>query len=215
MSLILDALKKLEREKQAPDRGFLVVAHVPWAAGSPGRGRWIALIAGVALTAVVSAVFVMVARRAHVPASATGAPPVSTVAPPSSVPAAAPRSYTAPTVPPPSVSVPPVGPAPAAPLRSRSSEVRTPSTGAPPAANSVPSSDLPSNSATGGAPQAAAPADADLRLNAISQQDGFPVAILNDRLVREGDVFDGIRVIRIGEAEVEVEIDGKRRVVRF
>jgi hypothetical protein len=55
----------------------------------------------------------------------------------------------------------------------------------------------------------------ELRLNAISQQDGLPVAILNDRLVREGDVFDGIRVIRIGDAEVEVEVDGRRRVVRF
>ena len=61
----------------------------------------------------------------------------------------------------------------------------------------------------------AAPAGLELRLNAISQQDGRPVAILNDRLVREGDIFDGIRVVRIGEAEVEVEVDGKRRIVRF
>jgi hypothetical protein len=41
------------------------------------------------------------------------------------------------------------------------------------------------------------------------------VAILNDRLVREGDAFDGIRVLRIGEAEVEVEVGGVRRVIRF
>ena len=41
------------------------------------------------------------------------------------------------------------------------------------------------------------------------------MAILNDRLVREGDIFDGILVVRIGEAEVEVEVDGKRRIVRF
>ena len=41
------------------------------------------------------------------------------------------------------------------------------------------------------------------------------MAILNERLVREGDVFDGIRVIRIGETEVEVEVGGKRRVIRF
>ena len=38
MSLILEALKKLEREKQSPDRGFLVMAHVPWAAAAAGRG---------------------------------------------------------------------------------------------------------------------------------------------------------------------------------
>jgi hypothetical protein len=55
----------------------------------------------------------------------------------------------------------------------------------------------------------------ELRLNAISRQDDRPVAILNDRLVREGDVFDGIRVIRIGETEVEVEVRGQRRVIRF
>jgi hypothetical protein len=61
---------------------------------------------------------------------------------------------------------------------------------------------------------AASPAP-DLRLNAISQQDGRPVAILNDRLVREGDSFDGIRVLRIGEAEVEVEVGGVRRVIGF
>ncbi len=55
----------------------------------------------------------------------------------------------------------------------------------------------------------------ELRLNAISVKDGHPVAILNDRLVREGDMFDGIRVLRIGDAEVEVEVAGERRTLRF
>ena len=67
-------------------------------------------------------------------------------------------------------------------------------------------------------PRAPSPSPAgeiELRLNAISQQDGRPVAVLNDRVVREGDVFEGIHVIRIGEAEVEVEVNGKRRMVRF
>ena len=41
------------------------------------------------------------------------------------------------------------------------------------------------------------------------------MALLNDRLVRAGDSFDGIRVIRIGESEVEVEVRGQRRVIRF
>ena len=44
---------------------------------------------------------------------------------------------------------------------------------------------------------------------------GKPVALINDRLVREGDSFDGVRVLRIGEAEVEVEVRGQRRVLRF
>jgi hypothetical protein len=55
----------------------------------------------------------------------------------------------------------------------------------------------------------------DLRLNAISQRDGRPVALINDRLVFEGDAFEGVKVLRIGEAEVEVEVRGQRRVLRF
>ena len=53
------------------------------------------------------------------------------------------------------------------------------------------------------------PAAGSLRLNAISQRDGRPVALINDRLLFEGDSFDGVKVLRIGEAEVEVEVHGK------
>jgi hypothetical protein len=55
----------------------------------------------------------------------------------------------------------------------------------------------------------------DLRLNAITRRDGRPVALVNDRLVFEGDSFDGVRILRIGEAEVEVEVRGQRRILRF
>jgi hypothetical protein len=66
------------------------------------------------------------------------------------------------------------------------------------------------------APSAAAPAaPGDLRLQAIAERDGHPVALINDRLVREGDSFDGVTVVRIGTAEVEVEVRGQRRVLRF
>jgi hypothetical protein len=41
------------------------------------------------------------------------------------------------------------------------------------------------------------------------------VAVLSGRLVYEGDAFDNVRVVRIGEAEVEVEVDGQRRVLGF
>ena len=54
-----------------------------------------------------------------------------------------------------------------------------------------------------------------LRLTAISHRDGRPVALMDDRLVFEGDSFDVVRVIRVGEAEVEVEVRGQRRVLRF
>ncbi len=50
---------------------------------------------------------------------------------------------------------------------------------------------------------------------AISQRDGRPIAIVSDHLVREGDSFDDVKIIRIGETEVEVEQHGRRRVLRF
>jgi hypothetical protein len=62
---------------------------------------------------------------------------------------------------------------------------------------------------------AVAPGADELHLNAISRRDGRPVALINDRLVFEGDGFDGVKVLRIGEAEVEVEVRGRRRVLRF
>ena len=86
---------------------------------------------------------------------------------------------------------------------------------APPATRPAASLGAPVTRAAPSSPTPSPPSELELRLNAITQQDGRPVAVLNDRVVREGDVFDGIHVIRIGEAEVEVEVNGKRRVVRF
>ena len=64
------------------------------------------------------------------------------------------------------------------------------------------------------APSPAAPQPR-FRLQAISMRDGKPVAVLNDRMVFEGESFDGVSVVRIGETEVELEIDGTRVVVGF
>jgi hypothetical protein len=52
-------------------------------------------------------------------------------------------------------------------------------------------------------------------LQAITVQDGHPVALINDRVLREGDEIDGVRIRRIGEAEVEIERDGQHEVLRF
>jgi hypothetical protein len=71
----------------------------------------------------------------------------------------------------------------------------------------------PAAAGTGEAPPAAQPGE--LRLTAISRRDGRPVALINDRLVFEGDSFEGVRILRIGETEVEVEVRGERRVLRF
>lgn len=54
-----------------------------------------------------------------------------------------------------------------------------------------------------------------LQLQAIGERDGKPVAVLSNRLVHEGDAFDGVTVVRIGADEVEIEVRGRRRVLRF
>ena len=169
MSLILEALKKLEREKQTPDRGFLVVAHVPWPAGNAGRSLWLGGALALGLLGLL-AFFLLRGREAQ---PAPGAAASVTTLPAASATPPAPL---------------PLFPSPPPP---------TPRTIATPSPSPSPAGEV------------------ELRLNAITQQEGRPVAVLNDRVVREGDVFDGIHVIRIGEAEVEVEIGGKRRVVRF
>ena len=52
-------------------------------------------------------------------------------------------------------------------------------------------------------------------LQAVTEQDGQPVAIVNGQLVRVGDVVDGARVLRIDAEAVELEKDGRRFVIAF
>lgn len=182
MSLILDALKKLEREKDAREPNVLVVGSVAWGARGRSRRPLVVALLGTALVALVA--FALWPReRPDRPATAPS-PAVPTPAPPAVREAPSPKSpapSTAEPAPEPRLlSVPPSGPA-----------------------------------AAEAPPPAPAPAADDLRLNAISQRDGKPVALINDRLVFEGDGFDGVKVLRIGEAEVEVEVRGRRQVLRF
>ena len=222
MSLILDALRKLEREKGAHEPGVLVVGSVPW--GERSRTRRLLLVggAGLALALAVLAGWLMrstptLPDAAHPAAAASPTPMAASVAPtplpatPSPT-ALAPEEQ-APPAPPLRLSHPPVveRPAPSAAPGEQNPEVvaPTPSVAAP-----TPSIAPPAVSAA----PAAAPSPTvpdDLRLSAISRRDGKPVALINDRLVFEGDSFDGVRVIRIGEAEVEVEVKGQRRILRF
>ena len=137
MSLILEALKKVEREKAAAQpRGFLVVGPQSWA-GSPSHSTWIGGMVGAAL---VAGLVVYALTR-------------------------------------------PPAPAPA-----------------------------PAGQAAAPAATAAAP---ELRLTAISERQGRPIAVVNDRVVGEGDHVDGARVLRIAPTEVDVEIGGARRTLRF
>ena len=55
-----------------------------------------------------------------------------------------------------------------------------------------------------------------LVLQAISERDSHPIAIINDQLVREGDLLGRARVLRIGPESVDVLLEnGKKETVRF
>jgi hypothetical protein len=227
VSLILEALKKLEREKPSADRGFLVMAHVPWAQGAGGRSRvgWLVGLGLVAGAVLLSAAWWTRGRNAPVSTSAPAAPisapaaaspsvrplPPALAFPPEPRPGAA--GSLAPARPPLELT-PRLAESPETPL-AESPEAVPPA--APPDASSIEAPAIAPTETTAieSAPAPSTRLGSDLRLNAISQQDGRPVAVVNERLVREGDIFDGIRIVRIGETEVEVEVEGKRRILRF
>jgi hypothetical protein len=187
VSLILDALKRLEREKEAGPPGVVVVGQVPWGRG--GRRRVALLAALLAAAALAVGVFVLSRRSPGTPY----ATPVATPAAPSA------RAEASPSA---TVEAPPV------------SATRTEAAPTPPPVRRL---ELPETrpAAVESPRPVPTPPARELRLNAISVRDGAPIALLNDRLVREGDSFDGVRILRIGEAEVEVEVDGERRILRF
>lgn len=184
MSLILEALRKLEAEKQAPERGFLVVAAPSWPAAGPRSRLWL-----VATAVLVGGVAVGAAMWLRHPADARQPQPA-----PAAAPALAPRSSGSPEpspLPTPMVHREETRVAPPTPV-SRPRPVVAPR----------PSPDAP-------------PSPPALVLEAISERDGRPIALVSDHLVREGDAFDGVTIVRIGEAEVEVEWRGERRILRF
>lgn len=181
MSLILEALKKVERERTTPEqRGFLVLGPAAWTTSRSNVG-WI--FGMVAAAAIAGAAVYLLTRPA--PGAGPEVTRSEAVAP---VPAAPP------------LVEPGIAPA-------NTDWEPTPQSNAPRARRAAPvgARTLPDR----------APAAPALRLHAISEQDGVPVAVVNERVVRVGDTFDGVRVLRIGTAEVEVEVAGARRVLRF
>jgi hypothetical protein len=199
MSLIFEALRKLEREKQAPERAVVVMGAHAWARPEQRRGLRVALqaLAAVALMALGAGGTWLLMRPAPI---ASGGPNPSATLHPSVGSQPGPEAFRAAVtpapVPRPSVRVP--GP----PRRVA---------GAAPAA-------MPSVAPDDTTDQASADAlspDPRLDLQAISERDGEPIAILGGRMVRVGDAFDEVRVLRIGVGEVEIELAGQRRVLRF
>ncbi len=202
MSLILDALKKLERDKEAREPNVLVVGSVPW--GTRARSRLPLAAAAIALV-LVALLAVALWPRNRTPRPATAAPSPGA---PSPAPSAAGR----PILPPHTAAAPGAAAATAPELRRPSLPPTRPATlNAQPAEATQTSVEAASAAAARGS----APGTEDLRLNAISRRDGRPVALINDRLVFEGDGFDGVKVLRIGEAEVEVEVRGVKKILRF
>lgn len=201
MSLILEALKKLEREKQAGERGLVVLSHLPWVGAKTGRGGLLAASAGTLIVAVLVAAAVWHWRGA-------GATPAAHDTVPGNAPTTVPAVR----------STPPVGPPIGASLSDPSPPITPPPTGQDTRSVAI-RPNLPASRLPLPVPSPTAVAEAsvagEIHLNAISVRDGHPIAILNDRLVREGDSFDGIRVLRIGEAEVEVEVGGVKKVLKF
>jgi hypothetical protein len=188
LSLILEALKKLDREKKAPDRGFLVVGAVPWPAPRPRR--WAPLLFVVAAGAAAgSALWLAWRARGHEDAPMR-------VATPTTLTAAAPRAAAVPAAPPPATLPPLVE------SRSRMPDAR------PPVERAAAGADRAA-AAAGGEPGAS------LLLQAITERDGKPIAVVNSRVVHEGDRFDGVTIVRIGTDEVEIEVQGRRRTLRF
>jgi hypothetical protein len=210
VSLILDALRKLERDRTARDRGFLVIAQPSWSS-TVGR-RWMppaALLAGAALAGgSVSAALLWPRRRA-------AAPPVSTLAAPSAapragtvaggvpLPSAPPSSLRSLSVPPQErVSFPNIAPP-------------APPSGGPASEPAVRAAEAPTLAAEPSASRLSAGAEGALQLQAVSEQEGHPVAIVSGQLVRVGDRIGSATVVRIGPLEVELETAGQRRVLKF
>jgi hypothetical protein len=203
VSLILDALKKLERDKNAREPGVLVVGSVPWGARTRSSRPLAVALAGAGLVALLALALWPRDRTAR---------PATVPSPADSSPAPAPTPSTA-AVPALTAASPASAAAPPEPRR-----LSVPSRAAEPVEVPSPDRAAAQDDAPAGAPlqpTASVRAADDLRLNAISQRDGRPLALINDRLVFEGDSFEGVKVLRIGEAEVEVEVRGKRRVLRF
>jgi hypothetical protein len=217
VSLILEALKKLDREKQAPDRGVVIMGPTAWPSPREGFSRlaWPALfLAAVVLGGALGALWLLRGprgqsaadgARAAVPAQPAPAAPAPASRPlldPPPAAAARPKPRPAPTAPPPDAAAeePPAEEVEANPPEAAQADAVAP--------------EPPPEEAPAPTP-GRKPAATDFQLQAISAQNGHPVALLNDRLVKEGDMFDNVRVVRIGTDEVEIEVAGRRRIVKF
>ncbi|MCM2256538.1 MAG: hypothetical protein NDJ94_12800 [Vicinamibacteria bacterium] len=225
MSLILEALRKLEREKQAADRpGFVVLPAASWGEGRSRAGLLFGLVLLCAVfTALGIGLYMGALRTARVreqvaqPTPAAPQAPIDPLPAPSAAPATpGPATAATPTRPVPPYVEQPTTAAPA--VAAPTSPAVSPTTSAvvepelvADAAEGEPLA-APVTAATPAAPRRTGPS---LVLTAIGARDGRAVAVIDDRLVHEGDEYDGWRVIAIGTDSVLVQYRGERRTLRF
>ena len=204
-----DLVAETAGQLPALDASFVVLGTGHW----PERSGFLGLLGVVVAAMVLGAIAATWALRRPAPQSAlvpTATPAttparVAAAAPPSPTASAPVASSSARKTPAAATAEPPTpAPAPSQPSPSQAPSemppVQAPASPAPPEVVATASTPAPR------------PA---IRLTAIGERDGQRVAILNDRLVREGDSFDGISVLRIGAGEVEVEVDGRRLTISF
>jgi hypothetical protein len=199
MSLIFDALQKLDRERQTPERGVVVMGRAEWSSRESSRSLVVAAAVCLVGLGLVAGWWLYPGQEPARPAAqpTPSSPPAAAVSPRG---VAAQPASTALAEPPaklasrpaleavPTVSVP------------RQAPIVAPH--APPVTSTVPR-------------EVAPPPPREFVLQAITQRDGRAIAMLNDRLVREGERFDGVLVVRIGDSEVEIEVEGRRRIIGF
>ncbi len=216
MSLILDALKKLDREKiERVAEKANVTAGILKAGDMPRRRNILPLAVALGSTACVAAIVTWFFIGEHVPRFATQ--PI--------VPAAPVQARTAasvPAKPSPSTSVEPAAMPTTSPLRAPSQEVVanvTPATatgrGAPIAKKNPPAGELVSRGETAGNDETvAAPS---LKVSGIVWQD-LPAdrkAVINGRVAKEGDTVEGVKVLEIYPTFVSVSFKGKSFKVKM
>ena len=217
MSLILEALKKLERDRHTQERGFLVLAAP--AEGVAARSwTWPAAIAAAA--ALGGAVLTAALLRQSPAAPSASAVPATV--PPAVVPlpaAATGEAQPSRSGSPARVAWPPVktavSPRPTAERRQEQPRTTAAAPEAVEGAEAEVFAEDPARPEQVAADVPATESTATLRLEAISQRDGEPVAVINGQVVRAGDRVGESTILRIGVAEVEVDSAGIRRVLRF
>lgn len=224
MSLILDALRKIEQERRYAGEHGEAPAARGIALESSRRRRAISLLAVMVVIAVISALLTAGAFRflrdgGETPPeiAAEASAPVASVEAPLDPPAvetrlakaepepSAPRRAPEPAPPPPSYA--PSSPAPLPPATDAVDE--EPSAAFRLVGQGSPSRTAPISDST----PREAERDPDLPrlvLQGTSVIDGKPVAVISDQRVFEGDHIEGAVVIRIQERAVELEFEGRR-----